>query len=163
MRTLAAEPLTAEAFAPYGTVIAVPDDFTRRWYADDLENARADAKPMLSVTHVRPMADRPHRAVLLERHEFSSQSFVPIDCARYLVIVAPYAAAGGPDAGRARAFVATGQQGVTYRRGAWHHGLTALDRPATFAVFMWRDGSQGDEEFVPLAEADRFAVTIPDP
>jgi ureidoglycolate lyase len=25
-----------------------------------------------------------------------------------------------------------------------------LDTPASFAVLMWRDGSAGDEEFVPV-------------
>jgi len=27
---------------------------------------------------------------------------------------------------------------------------TVLDGPATFAVLMWRDGTAGDEEFVPV-------------
>ena len=41
-------------------------------------------------------------------------------------------------------------QGVTYKADTWHHPLTVLDRPAAFAVFMWLDGSKGDEEFVTL-------------
>ncbi|MBV8167875.1 MAG: ureidoglycolate lyase [Alphaproteobacteria bacterium] len=69
---------------------------------------------------------------------------------RYLVIVAPPARDGGPDAGAARAFVATAGQGITYRAGTWHHGMTVLDRGAEFAVVMWRDGTAADEEFVTL-------------
>jgi ureidoglycolate lyase len=34
--------------------------------------------------------------------------------------------------------------------GTWHHPLTVLDGPASFAVLMWRDGTTGDEEFVPV-------------
>ena len=57
-----------------------------------------------------------------------------------------------------KAFVATGRQGVTYRPDTWHHGLTVLDRPGRFAVFMWRDGGPGDEEFVPVAP---FTIRLP--
>jgi ureidoglycolate lyase len=28
--------------------------------------------------------------------------------------------------------------------------LTVLDQPARMAVFMWRNGQTGDEEFVPV-------------
>ena len=75
-----------------------------------------------------------------------------------LIVVAPHAAAGGPDANGMKAFIATGKQGVTYRPDTWHHGLTVLDRPGRFAVFMWRDGGKGDEEFVPVPP---FTVRIP--
>ena len=54
--------------------------------------------------------------------------------------------------------IATGRQGVTYRPDTWHHGLTVLDRPGRFAVFLWRDGGKGDEEFVPVPP---FTVRIP--
>ena len=57
-----------------------------------------------------------------------------------------------------RAFIATGQQGVTYKPNTWHHGLTVLDKPGRFAVFMWRDGGKGDEEFVPV---EPFTIRIP--
>jgi ureidoglycolate lyase len=96
---------------------------------------------------------------MLERHEFSSQSFMPLDVSRWLVVVAPYGADGGPDPSRASAFVAGPGQGVTYHMGTWHHGLTALDRPARFAVFMWRDGTGTDEEFRQLAQP--FTVQVP--
>ena len=102
--------------------------------------------------------DRPLKADLLERHEFSSQTFVPLDVGRWLIVVAPHATAGGPDLAGVRAFIATGKQGVTYKPNTWHHGLTVLDRPGRFAVFMWRDGGKGDEEFVPVAP---FTIRIP--
>ena len=46
----------------------------------------------------------------------------------------------------------------TYRPDTWHHGLTVLDRPGRFAIFMWRDGTKGDEEFVPVPP---FTICIP--
>jgi ureidoglycolate lyase len=144
------QPLTGKAFAPFGDVIDVPDAAGRTYYEEALGNLRSDARPSLSLSLKAETPDRPLRAALLERHEFSSQTFVPIDVGRWLIVVAPHAKAGGPDLGGVKAFIATGKQGVTYRANTWHHGLTVLDRPGRFAVFMWRVGGKGDEEFVPV-------------
>ena len=79
--------------------------------------------------------------------------------ARWLIVVAPHATARRPRHSRAcSAFIATGKQGVTYKPNTWHHGLTVLDKPGRFAVFMWRVGGKGDEEFVPVAP---FTIRIP--
>ena len=155
------QPLTREAFAPYGDVIDIPTEAGRQYYEDALGNLRAEARPSLSLSLKADTPDRPLRAELLERHEFSSQTFVPIDVARWLIVVAPHAAPqggkAGPDMAAARAFIATGQQGVTYKPNTWHHGLTTLDEPGRFAVFMWRAGTK-DEEFVPV---EPFTIKIP--
>jgi ureidoglycolate lyase len=150
--------LTRDAFAAFGDVIDVPDTAGRTYYDAALGNLRPDARPNLSLSLKPETADRPLRADLLERHEFSSQTFVPIDVGRWLIVVAPHAVAGGPDRAGVRAFIATGRQGVTYRPNTWHHGLTVLDRPGRFAVFMWLDGGTGDEEFVPV---EPFTIRIP--
>jgi ureidoglycolate lyase len=152
------QPLTREAFAPFGDVIDVPNEPGRKYYEEALGNLRPTAHPSLSLSLKAETPDRPLKAELLERHEFSSQTFVPIDVARWLIVVAPHAKAGGPDLAGVRAFVATGKQGVTYKPNTWHHGLTVLDKPGRFAVFMWRDGGKGDEEFVPVAP---FTIRIP--
>ncbi|MDI1283757.1 MAG: ureidoglycolate lyase [Reyranella sp.] len=152
------QPLTQEAFAPFGDVIDVPDVAGRTYYEDALGNLRPTAHASLSVSLKVETADRPLKADLLERHEFSSQTFMPLDVGRWLIVVAPHATAGGPDLAGVTAFIATGKQGVTYRANTWHHGLTVLDRPGRFAVFMWRDGGKGDEEFVPVRP---FTIRIP--
>jgi ureidoglycolate lyase len=107
------QPLTPEAFAPFGDVIDVPDAAGRTYYEEALGNLRPDARPSLSLSLKAETPDRPLRAELLERHEFSSQTFVPIDVGRWLIVVAPHAKAGGPDVGGLKAFIATGKQGVT--------------------------------------------------
>lgn len=152
------QPLTREAFAPFGDVIEVPDEPGRTYYEEALGNLRPAAHPSLSLAHRTETPDRPLTAELLERHEFSSQTFVPINVGRWLIVVAPHAPTGGPDLAGVKAFVATGRQGVTYRPNTWHHGLTVLDKPGCFAVFMWRVGGTGDEEFVPVAP---FTIRIP--
>jgi len=150
MRIIAA-PLTPKAFAPYGDVLTAPDDFGRSSFDEGLRTSRSTAWPSLSVSRVRPLTSLPLEAKVLERHEFSSQSFLPLDVSRWLVVVAPSAADGGPDATRAVAFLARPEHGVTYHAGTWHHPLTILDRPARFAVVMWRNGTSTDEEFRTLA------------
>ncbi len=152
------QPLTKEAFAPFGDVIDVPETPGRTYYNDALGNLRPDAKANLSLSLKAETPDRPLRSDYMERHEFSSQTFVPLDVERWLIVVAPHASAGGPDVTGMKAFIATGRQGVTYRPNTWHHGLTVLDRPGRFAVFMWLDGGKGDEEFVPVPP---FSIRIP--
>ena len=148
------EPLTAEAFAPFGEVLAAPAAPGRDYIDAALENRRAQAKPSLSVSTKAPTA-QPLASTTMERHLHSSQSFVPMEAGRWLVLVAPHGADGGPDMARARAFLARPDQGVTYGADVWHHPSTVFDRTARFAVFMWKDGSPADDEFV---EVPRFEV-----
>jgi len=150
---IALRPLTAEAFSPYGDVLTTPAEAGRSYFEQGLGNGRAAARPSLSMINRTAFATLPVEAKLMERHEFSSQTFVPLEAGRWLVLVCPHASGGGPDMARADAFIAGPHQGVTYRMNIWHHGLTVLDRPARFAVFMWRDGTKGDEEFVPVTPA----------
>lgn len=163
MKTLIAHPITTTAFAPYGDLLLSPDDFSRIYFDSGLSNLRPDARPSLSVTRVAPSRDVPFVAEQMERHEFSSQSFVPIEASRYLIVVAPHGADGGPDADMAAAFLVPGDVGITYHVDTWHHPLTVLDRPARFAVMMWRDGSDGDEEFVTVTTPFRVALEQFDP
>ena len=145
-----AEPLTAEAFKPYGTVLEGPRVPGRVYVNDTLANGRPQAPVSLSVATVAPTKELPLVVKVLERHEHSSQTFMPLSVSRYLVLATRDAPVGGPDVTRLRAFVARAGQGVTYAMGTWHHPVTVLDTPASFAVLMWRDGTAGDEEFVPV-------------
>lgn len=148
--TIVAEPLTGAAFAPYGHVFARPPEFGRHYESEALANGRKLAKPSLSFSRSRPLETTQLTALKMERHEFSSQSFIPIEVSRYLIVVAPHGANGQPDASRLKAFVARGDQGITYGMNVWHHPSVVLDRPALFAVWMWLDSGVGDEEFVDL-------------
>jgi ureidoglycolate lyase len=144
------QPLTAEAFAPFGQVFTPPAEPGRIDDAVALDNRRAKARPMLLLATVPP-STLPLTAVKMERHPYSSQTFVPMGLSRYLVVVAPKDAQGNPDVAQVRAFVATAEQGVSYNADTWHHPVTVLDAPARFAVFMWNDGSSADTEWHDLS------------
>ena len=147
---LITKPLTSEAFAEFGEVLSAPQTPGRTYIDAALSNRRAEAAPSLSFTCKAPSA-LPLSSTTMERHQYSSQSFVPMDAGRWIAIVAPHAADGAPDMARAQAFVARPDQGVTYGANVWHHPFTVIDRPGRFAVFMWKDGSAADDEFVEVA------------
>ncbi len=132
-----AEPIDAEAFAPFGQVIAAPASPGRRSFTDGLDHA--DRPAVLSTTHVEPSA-WPLTVAELERHPHSTQTFVPLHVGRWVVVVA-----SAPEPEAIRAFVVGPDVGVTIGRGIWHHRLTAIDGPGRFAVLMWQDGETDDE------------------
>ena len=86
------QPLSREAFTAFGDVIDIPDEAGRTYYDEALGNLRPSARASLSAILKAETAERPLRADLLERHQFSSQTFVPIDVGRWLIVVAPHAA-----------------------------------------------------------------------
>lgn len=139
------------AFAPFGDLIASPRSLPNIDFSGTLDNQRDAARTTLYTTVVEPVA-LPVRLEKMERHRFSSQTFLPLEASRYLVCVASHGKDGQPDPAALRAFIVPAGVGVTYRANVWHHPMMALDRRASFAVVMWRDGSAGDEEFVDLAE-----------
>lgn len=166
-RTLSANRLDRTVFAPFGDVIEISDDAERRavnygmaWRYHDLARLELLANhgcPIVSIFRAMPLP-QPIVVKVMERHPLSSQAFIPLGSAPYLVIVAP----PGPfDASRLRAFVAAPHQGVNYAPGVWHHYVLALGRESDFLVID-RDGPGGnlDEAFLDPSEQRRVAPVI---
>jgi ureidoglycolate lyase len=148
MREISIEPITPEAFAPFGEVLSPPIDGKRIYHDRALACTRPSFRPSLYFSPALIAAELPIEIVQMERHKFSSQSFVPMSPTRFLALVAPHGPDDRPDIEGARAFLVEGGTGVTYGADVWHHPLTVLDAPASFAVFMWREGGPDDEQFV---------------
>ncbi len=149
-KAIPVEPLTEAAFRLFGDVARCPTAGGAVVVGPTV-GLRPSVPPRLRWVMARPTA-LPLRVVTMERHEHSSQSFVPASDRRWLVLVAPHADAGGPDMARARCFLAGPDQAITYRPNVWHHPLTVLDGPMAFAVLTFLDDGPGDEEFVPVSE-----------
>jgi len=147
---LIAQPLTAETFAPFGRVIAAPEKPGRAFLGSLIENRRDAAALDFSLTHTAASA-LPFEAKLMERHPLSSQAFLALDVARFLVIVAP-TIEDGPDMSRAQAFIGSAGQALVYAPATWHHGMIALDRPGRFAIIMWCAEDGRNDEFHTLAQ-----------
>lgn len=159
MSSITAAALTREAFAPFGDVVSAgltagsaanQGTAVRFDFCAPLINTRPEAKANLAVFRSIARA-LPLELKLLERHPCSTQVFLPMVCARYLVCVAPALADGAPDVASLRAFVCAPGQGVAYAPNVWHHPIVALDAPAEFAVLVWEDGTPRDCELHPLA------------
>lgn len=151
MLTVKARIIDPVAFAPFGEVITSPDTLPNIDASRALDNRRDGASTTLYTTIVAPVT-LPLVLTKMERHRFSSQTFLPLDASRYLVCVAPHGSNGQPDPDALLAFLVPAGTGITYRADVWHHPMTALDREARFAVLMWRDGSADDEEFIDLPQ-----------
>lgn len=137
-RTIRTEPLTAEAFAPFGDVLEVkgaPDrlinqDLCGRYHDRARLDFGTDGRAGISLFDAVPRA-LPYTLDMVERHPEGSQAFLPMTAAPFLVIVAPDA---GGVPGTPRAFLTVPGQGVNYHRGTWHGVLTPLSAPGLFAV-----------------------------
>ncbi len=148
IKVLKALPLTPENFTEFGAVLmakGLPPH--RDAYAGNIENKRAQAKPNLTFIHAAP---KPPIIKAVERHEYSSQTFVPMNNVHYLVGVCPPVADGGPDLDELVVFLATPGQAVNYNAGVWHSPLCAIERPGEFIMLRWDDESPDDTELVML-------------
>lgn len=159
MRELTPEPLTAVAFAPFGSVIEASDaavkidinqgHAVRYDRLAEVDVADGGGTAVISLFRAKPLGQLVLR--VFERHPLGSQSFVPLGGRPYLVAVAP---AGEFDPAAVRLFRAKGQQGVHYRKGTWHHFLLVLD-DCDFLV-VDRTGPGDNCEEVELAPAEQI-------
>lgn len=149
MRTVAAIPLTAEAFAPFGDVLeatGAPDKIINQGLCGRFHDRAAldfaDGRAGVSLFKAEPRS-LPYKLEMMERHPDGSQAFLPMSEARFLVIVAPdrNGAPGAP-----LAFLSAPGQGVNYWRGTWHGVLTPLHAPGLFAVVDRIGGGANLEE-----------------
>lgn len=137
-RTVRTEPLTAEAFAPFGDVLeaaGTPDKLINQGLCGRFhDRARLDFGPGgragLSIFEAVPRSF-PYALDMVERHPEGSQAFISMTGAPFLVVAAPDE---GGVPGTPRAFLTAPGQGVNLHRGTWHGVLTPLEAPGLFAV-----------------------------
>lgn len=164
MRELTPEPLTAEAFAPFGSVIEASDEAVKLEINQghavrydrlaEVDVADGGGTGVISLFRARPLGELVLK--MFERHPLGSQSFVPLSARPYLVAVAPV---GDFDVARVRLFRAEGRQGVHYRKGVWHHFLLVLDAESDFLV-VDRAGPGDNCEEVELGPADEIRFRL---
>lgn len=155
-RTLVAERLTREAFAPFGQVIEADGAQHYPINAGNCERYHDLARIELGGVHARPLISilksrafsLPYTLTMVERHPLGSQAFYPLSHHPFLVIVAP---AEGDVPGTPRAFVTSPGQGVNIAMNTWHGVLTPLDAEAEF-LCVDRGGEGNNLEEYPFAE-----------
>lgn len=147
------KPLTKDNFAPFGDVISVQgsdhflinDGSTERYHDLAKIELLNDGKPLINIFRATPL-DYPLKVKLVERHPLGSQAFIPMNGGPYLVLVAPAGENVRPE--DLEAFIATGDQGVNYHAGTWHHPVLAVNEVSDFIVVdRGGDGHNCDELF----------------
>ena len=135
--TIRAVPITADAFAPYGEVLAARAEPSRLINEGRCERHHALAtvernggEAILSIFRSEGVS-LPHECGLLERHPLGSQAFMPLGSEPWLSVVAPDED-GSP--GKPLAFLVPAGVGVNLRAGVWHGVLTPLGGSAEFLV-----------------------------
>ena len=151
--TLTAQPITRENFAAFGDVIETEHahhyTINAGWAERYHDLARLDltqhnGRPCLSIFRALPRP-APVALQLMERHNLSSQTFVPLTAIPFLVVVAkPGPAPASPN--DLFAFITNGKQGVNYHPGTWHHPLLAIRQTCDFLIVdRDADGEDCDE------------------
>jgi ureidoglycolate lyase len=139
MQTILVEPLTAEAFAPFGQVIqiegaqhySINKGMTERYHdLARVELGGVHARPLISIMRGQPYA-LPLTLTLVERHPLGSQAFYPLSDRPFLVIVA-LDTHDGP--ATPRAFLTAPGQGINLAMNTWHGVLTPLGEVSDFLV-----------------------------
>lgn len=137
---LTLQPLTRDAFAPFGDVIQADDDAqhftindgnTERYHDLAAIDPGPDGRAIVSIFRGLPRT-LPFTLTMMERHPKASQAFIPLSGQPYLVVVARPGAA--PQATELHAFRCEAHQGINYAPGVWHHPLLALGKTSDFLV-----------------------------
>ncbi|MEK1886074.1 MAG: ureidoglycolate lyase [Phyllobacterium sp.] len=153
MREIRIKPLTRQAFAPFGDVIAVEGAHsfainhgmcTRYHDLAKVETTGVNARTLISLLHGKPY-ELPLRLDMVERHPLGSQAFVPLSSNPFLVVAA-HQQENGP--GDPLAFLTAPGQGVNIHRNVWHGILTPLHAESTLVVIdRGGDGINLEEHF----------------
>lgn len=153
MKTIVAEPLTRQAFAPFGDVIEVEgaervlinNGKCQRFHdLAKVEAAGENARVLINIFHGEP-CELPLRLTMVERHPLGSQAFMPLSPRPFLVVVCPDE---DSQPGTPRAFITRPGQGVNYARGTWHGVLTPIgDKQEFLVVDRGGDGNNLEEFF----------------
>jgi len=148
-----AEPISAEAFAPYGKVITSrsPDPDGR-----NVTLAVVDADFTGGPTIIRALTFRfrGFSFTHLEQHGSFTQAFLPADGKPAIVVVAkPVAEVGSdPDLSTLKAFILDGTQGILLDKGAWHFAPFPLADLATYTMIGCADTAKESEGYLDMSE-----------
>jgi len=152
MSALPVRPISADGFAPFGTIVA-PNGHAARAVNQgrgisydgviDIEPGPGAGRKLYSIFEMTPSA-LPFPVEVMERHRGSSQAFVPMAGADFLVVVAPDDG-GRPSRAGALAFRCAQGAGIVYARGVWHAPIIALAEPARLLMIMFEAPSSDQE------------------
>ena len=153
--TLTARAATEATFAPYGAIVPAPAEGDRVPLPLGFEGEPCAGEAVMSMNSVLP-PDGPVK-LLIERHPFSVQVFVPLGD-EPLLVVAALPGIERPGADDLVVFAIPPRHAVIYRVGTWHLGMASQHAPTTVAGFIRRLPDGSDTEFLELEGAAAIAL-----
>ena len=150
----ATEPLTADAFAPFGRVVDSPEREPDskgdpwRWWAETALLDTGDRRYAVGYLEVEPGRLAFDWA---ERHMRSEELVIPVR-GELLLYAGPPEQGSEPARDRFRVFRVRPGQAVVLGRGVWHGAPLAADGPASALVLLQERTGQEDTELVRFEE-----------
>lgn len=146
-----AQPLTKEAFAPFGVILS-PEGRQRlpiNSYGDKAdiykESFETDRPIEWLIVHFK---DRGRQVLYLERHQHLTQTFIPLGGHSFLMVVARPDCReenGLPARDELHAFVVPGDVAVQIHRGTWHENPIPLTPDLKLVVSAHQSLAQGHQ------------------
>lgn len=99
----------------------------------------SDEQTELSLAHVRR---RPFEVRWIERHFKHTQTFIPLNGAPFIAVLAPPTEGDLPDLDQVRAYRFDGSAGFTMKLGTWHEFPFAAEEEADIVVILRREATQ---------------------
>lgn len=150
------EPLTHEAFQPFGEVIELDgresepiNQGRTEKFAGLAKLVTMDSASMVLHRYRSQPAELPVTIETMERHPLGCQAFIPLHGRPFPVVVAP--AGPAPETRDIRLFLSDGRQGVNLAPGTWHHYQLSLDEVSEYLVIE-RGGTDPNCDQFRLAE-----------
>lgn len=162
IRKIKVKPLTKEGFSKFGQTIESVGEFlvtnqgiSKKWNdIVELDMFYDGGTVNLSILKTKSIEFSFHQ---MERHNYTSQIFIPLNGKKSLVAVAPISE-DAPNPDLIEIFLMGGNQGVSFSKKVWHHTLFPLDGETEY-ILMARGGFTGqDVEIVPFLDNICFEI-----
>ena len=149
MPVIKVQPLTPEAFQPFGVVLQLPQrspdietEINRYW--DDAAPFRVTGAPQLGFLEAHR---RPFVVEWMEFHKSHTQGFIPLGGESFIIAVAPPGTPLVQVPYAVQAFLMEGSCGVIIHQFTWHHVLFPL-APRAHAIVLLQQGVRENDMFI---------------
>lgn len=163
MKTVQPEPLTLEAFAPFGTYSSLTEPSGPRFGAPPIEFYRDAVQLELMGRNPSFSSCRVERRDfvidVLEYHSQTGEGILPLD-ADVLLHLVPATGGDVPDMDSLRVFRVPHGTFVAIRPGIWHHGPFALEGVAHVLIVLPERTYKNDCVVVPLQPAQQRGIEV---
>jgi ureidoglycolate lyase len=155
------EPLTREAFLPFGEVIEIAGRESSminygntEKFANLANISTSDDSGMVMHFYRSQPAEMPFQIERMECHPLGSQAFYPLHNQPFPVVVA--LPGREPSAKDLRVFLSNGSQGINLMAGVWHHYQLSLDCECAYLVI----DRKGEGNFQEVRLSDPVTLQI---